>query len=293
MEKSESARKRRETFLRRFENQNKSVNNNSNTNIDKENTEIPLSDNESNTIESATTTGSTLVSKENSANPIENDEQQLVLKKVSNLEDEQKSSTEEEKDEGSKKIISTVNFVSEDIEKIQYMSHKAAREGDIDSLRTIIETRVSAVHLKDKNGWMPIHEAVRGGHTNILDLLVNHGADINATTNFGEGSTPLRLALENFGKDHSITVRLQKLGATNTERSSKNEAVDQSQAQIIKYLSTCGISISDFSLTKLIGVLYLFSLNYLKLRVLMIRREKVPIQRICVLTKKRYHMKEY
>jgi len=139
MEQSDTARKRRETFLRRFENQNKSVNNNnSNTNIDNEDTAaIPLSEdsNESNNtiLENATTTttGATFVSKENNAIPIENKEQQQLFfqKKMSNLEDETKSSTEEEKEEdevGSKKIRSStvVNFVSEDIEKIQSMSPK-------------------------------------------------------------------------------------------------------------------------------------------------------------------------
>ena len=182
MEQSDTARKRRETFLRRFENQNKSVNNNSsNTNIDNEDTAaIPLlkDNNESNNtiLENATTTttGATFASKENNAIPIENKEQQQLFfqKKMSNLEDETKSSTEEEKeeeDEGSKKIRSStvVNFVSEDIEKIQSMSHKAT---------------------------------------------------------------------------------------TNSGRSFEKEAVvdhqSQSQAQIVKYLSTCGISISDFKLEK-------------------------------------------
>ena len=45
--------------------------------------------------------------------------------------------------------------------------------------------------MQDTNGWQPIHEAVRGGHTIIVKYLIEFDVDYNARTNNGHGGTPL------------------------------------------------------------------------------------------------------
>ena len=64
---------------------------------------------------------------------------------------------------------------------------------------------------RDANGWMPIHEASRGGHREAVELLLSYGADVNAVSSHEEGSTPLRLATEEHGHDHPLVEYLLSL----------------------------------------------------------------------------------
>jgi ankyrin repeat protein len=58
---------------------------------------------------------------------------------------------------------------------------------------------------------MPLHEAIRAGHHEAVDLLVQHGADINYVTL--QGYSPLYLARHHLTEDHPITQLLLSLGA--------------------------------------------------------------------------------
>lgn len=72
------------------------------------------------------------------------------------------------------------------------------------------------LHTADENDWRPIHEAVRGGHLEVVKYLVERGnVDINAVTNQGTGSSPLRLAIKTHTKDHPVSKYLSDLGAIN------------------------------------------------------------------------------
>jgi prolyl 4-hydroxylase len=51
------------------------------------------------------------------------------------------------------------------------------------------------VHEPDGNGWLPIHEAARSGNVEIIKILLDHGADIDARTDYGEGHSTLNIAL--------------------------------------------------------------------------------------------------
>jgi prolyl 4-hydroxylase len=91
--------------------------------------------------------------------------------------------------------------------------HAAAAHGDTDSLREIAKENRRALHSKDKNGWQPIHEAVRGGHLDTVRYLVEQKADVNALTHFGKGVSPYYMALKSHGRDHPLTEYLNGLGA--------------------------------------------------------------------------------
>jgi prolyl 4-hydroxylase len=70
------------------------------------------------------------------------------------------------------------------------------------------------LHKKDVNGWQPIHEASRGGHKEVVELLVQYGADINSRTGkYSDGYSPLSLVIQNHGEDHPLVEYLRSLGA--------------------------------------------------------------------------------
>lgn len=95
-------------------------------------------------------------------------------------------------------------------------AHYAANIGDVDTLTWIIENpqhRAEMIHEHDYNGWLPIHEAARNGHTEIIEVLVEHGVDINERTDFGEGQSVLSLAYDYFEEDHPFIKFLLTLGA--------------------------------------------------------------------------------
>lgn len=92
-------------------------------------------------------------------------------------------------------------------------AHRAAMTGDVNSLKELAITNKEYLTAKDSNGWMPIHEASRGGHRDAVELLLSHGADVNAISNHGRGKTPLRLAKEIHGDDHPLVEYLLSLGA--------------------------------------------------------------------------------
>jgi hypothetical protein len=92
--------------------------------------------------------------------------------------------------------------------------HAAAAHGDVESLKELAAENKGALHLKDNNGWQPLHEATRGGHLNAVKFLVEQKADVNAVTNFGKGGvSPYYIALKNHGSDHPVTQFLSSVGA--------------------------------------------------------------------------------
>ena len=92
--------------------------------------------------------------------------------------------------------------------------HNAAALGDLERLQALAKTDKRALNKKDENGWRPIHEAVRGGHTDAVKLLIANGAHKDARTGRqGEGFSPLNLALVTHGEDHPIIDYLRSIGA--------------------------------------------------------------------------------
>ena len=59
--------------------------------------------------------------------------------------------------------------------------------------------------------WQAIHEAARGGHYDILLLLVQNGADVSSKTRSGE--TPLWWARQSLDNGHAVIRYLEKVNA--------------------------------------------------------------------------------
>lgn len=93
-------------------------------------------------------------------------------------------------------------------------AHHAAATGDVTRLSMLAQKNKKVLHAKDINGWQPLHEAARAGHTDAVKLLVEHGADIDACTGHGRGGmSPLEIAEQSLGVDHSVVGYLLSLGA--------------------------------------------------------------------------------
>ena len=89
----------------------------------------------------------------------------------------------------------------------------AAALGDVDALKELAVENKRALHASDKNGWQPLHEAIRGGHYDAVKLLVESGADYNAVTNQGDGVSPYHIAVRSWSEDHPVALYLEGLGA--------------------------------------------------------------------------------
>lgn len=95
-------------------------------------------------------------------------------------------------------------------------AHIAAKMGQLDRLRRLAQTDPTNMGAKDNNDWQPLHEAVRGGHTEIVIFLMQFESivDKDARTLQGRGPNALWMAEDFHGLDHPVTKRLQRAGAT-------------------------------------------------------------------------------
>jgi len=63
---------------------------------------------------------------------------------------------------------------------------EAACFGDIDGVKELINKGVNVNSQHDINGWTALHWAAKRNHLNIVNKLLNHGADKSIKTNKGE-----------------------------------------------------------------------------------------------------------
>ncbi len=56
-------------------------------------------------------------------------------------------------------------------------AHTAAATGDLEILIAIASKDIELVRVSDRNGWTPLHEAVRGGHLECVKFLIRSGLD--------------------------------------------------------------------------------------------------------------------
>lgn len=102
---------------------------------------------------------------------------------------------------------------SAEVGKLQ--GHVAAAVNDLEALEQLAAADKRALHARDRNGWQPLHEAVRAGHIDAVRLLIEHGADINAVTHGGAGVSPYHIAVESHSPAHPVAKFLASMGAIN------------------------------------------------------------------------------
>lgn len=97
-------------------------------------------------------------------------------------------------------------------------AHAAAKAGEIEKLREQLQKDAETVlNERDPHGWQVLHQAAAGGHADAVQLLVEtYGAEVNARTHGGYGSTALHIAEQAFGSEdpkHPVLQYLRSLGA--------------------------------------------------------------------------------
>jgi hypothetical protein len=87
------------------------------------------------------------------------------------------------------------------------------QKGDLSTLEYVAKMKPSLLHEPDTMAWRPIHEAAKHGHLDIMQYLVDNGADVNAVAHIRRGYAPLSIARDYLGDDHPVTKLLVSLGA--------------------------------------------------------------------------------
>lgn len=95
-------------------------------------------------------------------------------------------------------------------------AHVAAATGEYERMQELARKNRKLLVKTDHLGWQPIHEAARSGNKDIVQLLIENGADMNARTGSdGKGASPLNLALMHHSTHHEVSQYLIRLGAKN------------------------------------------------------------------------------
>lgn len=86
------------------------------------------------------------------------------------------------------KLVSVPVLLSNRDEKGKTPLHYAVQSGRIELVELLIDNKAD-INAKDANGQTPLHIAVKEGQTNVLELLLGKGADVNIRDETGR--TPL------------------------------------------------------------------------------------------------------
>jgi len=112
------------------------------------------------------------------------------------------------------------NFGAEDVAT-------AASNDDVEALQYYLSLKPHYANSVDENGWQPMHEATRYGHTETLRVLLKlENVDVNARIG-GHGMTPLELAYSlGLNKDHDAVKLLKFHGGSISSSSSSSIVAD-------------------------------------------------------------------
>jgi ankyrin repeat protein len=94
---------------------------------------------------------------------------------------------------------------------------RAAKNGDIATVRTLIEADPGLLDARDTDGSTPLHCASWKGHIEVVNVLLDLGAEVNARNqNDHWGDTPLHAAAH--GNQRAVAEALIGRGADLTAR---------------------------------------------------------------------------
>ncbi|XP_022956266.1 ankyrin repeat-containing protein NPR4-like [Cucurbita moschata] len=137
--------------------------------------------------------------------------------------------------------------------------HLASKNGDIDTVRALLENNMSACLVYDNNGFIPLHYAVINGQVEIMKELIS-ATPQSIWMKLNDGRTVLHLCVES---NHLEGIKLlietfmnQHEGFLNTTDDKGNTILDLSmmlgQKEMVEYLLSipkliCGTSLTNFT----------------------------------------------
>lgn len=143
---------------------------------------------------------------------------------------------------GNKKIISLMFAKAQACDPIENRNNLlicAARGGDVESMRILLEDWKLPVNYCDAKGFSVLHYAARNQHSECVALLIAHGADIDASC---RGITPLFDAIA--GRDVASVKALLAAGAKVDALKSKfspvHAAASLGESDILQLLDQAG-----------------------------------------------------
>ena len=104
--------------------------------------------------------------------------------------------------------------------------HDAVKNGNIDEVQWQLDAGVD-VNEENSNGLTPLHYAASAGHNDIVELLIERGANVNATDS-GKGGTPLDYA--HWGDQEEV---IETLNAHNAQREHEKGGKGIGQSSLI------------------------------------------------------------
>ncbi len=99
-------------------------------------------------------------------------------------------------------------------------AREAAKAGDVAKLAGLLSNDPNLVRSKDHSGWTPLHRAAYEGQRAAAELLLGHGADVNAKAT--DRYTPLHAAALSYKKESKREV-LEMLLANKADPNAKTE----------------------------------------------------------------------
>lgn len=85
----------------------------------------------------------------------------------------------------------------------------AAENGELDTLRELLQSQPSLLHVQDSDGYTLLHRAAYGNHLDTTSYLLSLGANVSMKTEMGW--TPLHSACK--WNNYVIAARLLAAGA--------------------------------------------------------------------------------
>lgn len=124
---------------------------------------------------------------------------------------------------------------------------EAARAGDIAAVRDLLTADPVLVHTHSYDGWTPLHLAAHYGHSQVAEMLLAHGADVNARATNDLGSSPLLWAI--MGQDVAAVTLLLDHGAdinetTTAGSTSLHKAAVVGNAMMVQLLLARGAKVN-------------------------------------------------
>ena len=131
--------------------------------------------------------------------------------------------------------------MDEDESEITKALHAAAKDGDVERVRSLIAGSTERLHLMTPFGtWL--HIAAKRGNLELVECLISMGADVNVKGGTF-GGTPINLAA-GYGQLDVVRTLLAhgaELDVSEPERNPLFSAIQGGHLQIVKFLVEKGI----------------------------------------------------